>query len=345
MAEPLIDLRGIRKVFRSPFLRRPKVALQDLDLQVRPGEIFGFLGPNGAGKTTSIKILLGLIRPSAGTGTMLGRPFGSVEARRQVGFLPDAPNFYRYLTGRELLAFGGQLHGLGGADLRDRVERGLDRVHLADEARDRQLRTYSRGMLQRVGIAAAILHDPRLVILDEPMNGLDPQGRSQFRDLIRSLRDAGTTVFLSTHVLGDIETTADRVAILNRGELVRGGSLDEFLATDGRVMEMEFQVDVEGARLRGDFRGLRRVPAGWLGELERQDVERVVRRILDQEGTIVRLAPRRVSLEEYFLKEVAGDARAASSASVSGPERAPGRPSESGGRVGSPAESARGKSW
>jgi len=308
--EALIDVRGIRKVFRSPLLRRPKVALEQLDLEVRAGEIFGFLGPNGAGKTTSIKILLGLIRATAGSGTVLGRPFGSVEARRELGFLPDAPNFYRYLTARELLELSGRLHRIDRSALARRIGEVLERAQLEPDAWDRQLRTYSRGMLQRTGIAAAILHRPRLVILDEPMNGLDPAGRSAFRTLLRVLRDEGTTVFLSSHVLADIEATADRVAILKEGELVQCGTLQECLFSQDRVIEIGFEAPGGSVLepLRAARREVRPDSGAWVCEVDESDADETVRLILDGGGHLLRYAPRRQSLEDFFLKHVAGRA-------------------------------------
>lgn len=310
MSELLIDLHGICKTFRSPFLRRPKVALRGIDLAVRSGEIFGFLGPNGAGKTTTIKILLGLIRPSSGSGTMLGQPFGSVDARREMGFLPDSPNFYRYLTARELLRFTGRLHRLDASCLERRIEETLTQVNLIPDAWDRQLRTFSRGMLQRTGIAAAILHRPRLVILDEPMNGLDPQGRSEFRDLLHSLKAEGVTVFLSSHVLADIEATADRVAIVDDGRLIQCGPLDRILSGERRTIEIVFDPGSDAAldRVSGGIEKLRPGSMGWIGEVADGDqASAVVRTILETGGQLLRYGPRRVSLEEYFLEKVGSE--------------------------------------
>jgi ABC-2 type transport system ATP-binding protein len=306
-AGKLIDARGIAKIFRSKFLRRPHTALADLDLSVDEGEIFGFLGPNGAGKTTTIKILLGLIRPTAGSGHVLGRPFGSVAARREVGFLPDSPNFYRYLTAHELLRFAGGLHGLAGADLERRVGETLDRVGLAAEARDRQLRTYSRGMLQRTGIAAAMLHRPRLVILDEPMNGLDPLGRHDFRDIILSLKAEGATVFFSSHVLADVESTADRVGILNGGRMVRCGSLQKILEGDGRSVEVAFALEPGGTltEIAIELDNFRPGSTGWIGEAPDPDAaSEAVRRVLAAGGRLLAYQRKRVSLEDFFVRQV-----------------------------------------
>jgi len=310
MSSHLIDVRGITKVFRSKLLRRPSTALRGVDLAVGEGEVFGFLGPNGAGKTTTIKILLGLIRPTSGTGEVLGRPFGSVEARRSLGFLPDSPNFYQYLSARELLIFAGRLHGLQGPELHRRIETTLDRVGLAEAARSRQVRTYSRGMLQRTGIAAAILPNPRLVILDEPMNGLDPLGRRDFRDLILSLKREGVTVFLSSHVLADIEQTADRVGILSDGRLVECGALNDILSAGDRRIEICFELAQREA-LAGVERGLstlRRGSAGWIGEaVDPDEAGRVVTAILSAGGRLISYQPRRSSLEDFFMKRVERD--------------------------------------
>jgi len=325
-ASKLVDVQGITKIFRSKILRRPSPALEGLDLAVEEGEIFGFLGPNGAGKTTTIRILLGLIRPSAGVGHVLGRPFGSVEARREVGFLPDSPNFYRSLTARELLRFSGRLHGWSGRELDARIEETLDRVGLAGEARARRLHTYSRGMLQRTGIAAAILHRPRLVILDEPMNGLDPLGRHDFRDLILALREEGVTVFLSSHVLGDVESTADRVGILDRGRLIRCGSLREILEGDGRRIELVFELPAREALpepVRRLLREFRVMGTRWVGEVDDSDAaNRVVREVLAAGGRLVEMGPKRITLEEFFVRQVARSVEPARPEPDRGPEPA-----------------------
>ncbi len=309
MPAPLaIDVHGLAKTFRSKILYRPKPVLAGLDLAVEEGEIFGFLGPNGAGKTTTIRILLGLVRPTEGSGTLLGHPFGDRAARQELGFVPDSPNFYLYLTARELLEFTGRLHGLRGADLRKRIETTLDRVGLDDEARGRALKTCSRGMLQRTGIGAAILHRPRLVVLDEPMSGLDPRGRREFRDLILELKADGTTVFLSSHVLADIESTADRVGILDGGRLIRCGPLDEVLSCGERCVEIGFELpdgsppDFLGAGLDSVREGAQ----GWIASTSDPRVgSEVVRRVLERGGQLLSYQRSRVSLEEFFLREIA----------------------------------------
>ena len=241
LGEPVIETRGLQKRFG------PKVAVEELSLSVNRGEIFGFLGPNGAGKTTSLKMLLALVPPTAGTGTVLGAPIGDRGARARIGFLPEHFRFHDCLTGRELLRFHGRLHGLRGVTLDVRIDDLLARVDLLDAA-ERPLREYSKGMLQRAGRAQALVNDPELVFLDEPTSGLDPLGRLLVRDLIRDLRARGTTVFLNSHLLGEIEVTCDRVAFVKHGRVVHEMSL-----VDARArLEVELKIDpVEPTLIQG----------------------------------------------------------------------------------------------
>src|SRR5215472_19295490 len=214
-----IEILGLEKTYMVGFWRkRPKRALQPLHLTVEDGEIFGFLGPNGAGKTTTLKMLMGLVFPTAGTARILGKSIDDPEVKVQIGFLPEQPYFYDYLTARELLDYYGQLSGVPGKERPKKIEVMLDRVGLRDAA-NVQLRKFSKGMLQRVGIAQAILHDPKVVFLDEPMSGLDPMGRREVRDLMSELKKEGKTVFFSTHILSDAESLCDRVAVIHQGEL------------------------------------------------------------------------------------------------------------------------------
>ncbi len=210
-------------------------AVADLSLRVPRGEVFGFLGPNGAGKSTTIKMLLGLIEPSAGTATLLDRPIGDLAARAKVGFLPEHFRFQDWLTGRELLRFHGRLLGLGGRDLETRAAALLERMDLV-EASERPIRTYSKGMTQRIGLAQALLNDPEIVFLDEPTSGLDPLGRLLVRDVIRELRARGTSVFLNSHLLGEVEATCDRVVFVKQGRVVH--ELDMAAAPDGLEVEL-----------------------------------------------------------------------------------------------------------
>ncbi len=226
---PAIAVDGLSKTFRPPFRLKKVRAVRSVSFTVNPGEVFGFLGPNGAGKTTTIKVLTGLIRPTAGRATVLGGPPTSIEVKARVGFLPEQPYFYDYLKPTELLDIFGRLFGMDRGTRRRRIHELLDLVGLA-HAKDRTLRKFSKGMLQRVGLAQALLNDPELLILDEPMSGLDPIGRKEVADLIASLKAGGKTIFFSSHILADIERLCDRVAILDRGEMKAQGRLDDLLA-------------------------------------------------------------------------------------------------------------------
>src|SRR6202166_471236 len=233
---PAIEILGLQKTYMVGFWRkRPKCALSPLHLTVEQGEIFGFLGPNGAGKTTTLKLLMGLLFPTAGSARLLGRDWTDPEVKAQIGFLPEQPYFYDYLTAYELLNYYGQLSGVPGKDRKRRVEEVLQRVGMTD-IKGVQLRKFSKGMLQRAGIAQAILHNPKLVFFDEPMSGLDPLGRREVRDLMEQLKQEGKTVFFSTHILSDAEALCDRVAIIHWGELqsVRAVA-DRTSSIDGKI--------------------------------------------------------------------------------------------------------------
>src|SRR5687767_2122922 len=233
-----IRTEGLTKHYTVGFWRpRPYVALDGLTLEVGQGEVFGFLGPNGAGKTTTLKLLMQLIFPTSGRAEILGRPVGDVGVRRRIGYLPENPYFYDYLTAEELLEYFAGVFGYDGAERRRRASALLDDVGIGAERR-LQLRKFSKGMLQRVGIAQALVNDPEVVILDEPMSGLDPLGRRDVRALILRLRDRGCTVFFSSHVLSDAEALCSRVAILARGRLVASGGLSEMLAFEASGWEL-----------------------------------------------------------------------------------------------------------
>jgi ABC-2 type transport system ATP-binding protein len=231
-----IEILGLEKTYRVGFWsRQPKLALHPLNLAIEEGEIFGFLGPNGAGKTTTLKLLMGLVFPTAGSARLLGRDWTDPEVKAQIGFLPEQPYFYDHLTARELLNYYAQLSGVSGKERSRRVESTLHRVGLP-EVKDVQLRKFSKGMLQRVGIAQAIIHNPKLLFLDEPMSGLDPIGRREVRDLIEQLKHEGKTVFFSTHILSDAEALCDRVAIIHKGELRGVGAVAELTSgVQGKV--------------------------------------------------------------------------------------------------------------
>jgi ABC-2 type transport system ATP-binding protein len=273
---------GLTKRYPLAWKRRVLVALDKLDLQVRPGEVFGLLGPNGSGKSTTIKLLLGLIVPNEGEASIFGLPPETIEARRRVGFLPENPYFYGFLTGDETLHFYGKLCGLGGAKLEARINELIELVGLQN-GRERPLRSYSKGMLQRIGLAQALIHDPDLLFLDEPTAGVDPHGSVQIRDLILRLKKMGKTVVFSSHLLEQVQEVADRVAIFSLGKKVLEGSLDELL------------VERESTLIS--------LP----GELDAARRERL-QQVLAQAGfgqADVRFSRPRLSLEQLYLRTVA----------------------------------------
>src|SRR5579864_7105194 len=237
-----IEILGLQKTYMVGFWRkRPKRALLPLNLTVEEGEIFGFLGPNGAGKTTTLKLLMGRVFPTSGTARILGREWTDPDIKAQIGFLPEQPYFYDYLTAHELLDYYGQLSGVPAKNRKHRIEEVLQRVGLAD-VKGVQLRKFSKGMLQRAGIAQAILHDPKVVFLDEPMSGLDPMGRREVRDLMEQLKREGKTVFFSTHILSDAEMLCDRVAVLVGGKLQGVGAPREMVDVAVHGMEILFEL-------------------------------------------------------------------------------------------------------
>ncbi|HEY4762553.1 MAG TPA: ABC transporter ATP-binding protein [Candidatus Sulfotelmatobacter sp.] len=299
-----IEILGLEKTYMVGFWRkRPKSALQPLHLTVEEGEIFGFLGPNGAGKTTTLKMLMGLVFPTAGTARILGREWTDPEVKAQIGFLPEQPYFYDYLTAHELLDYYGQLSGVPGKDRKRRVEEMLQRVGLT-EVRGMQLRKFSKGMLQRVGIAQAILHNPKLVFFDEPMSGLDPLGRREVRDLIEQLKQEGRTVFFSTHILSDAEALCDRVAIIHKGELRGVGAVADLTSTVQGKVEVIWQgtqipasMKVLGAECHVTGDTVRAI----LPENQQDAAIDVLRR---ERIRLIAITPLRTSLEAYFVEKL-----------------------------------------
>ena len=301
-----IEILDLEKSYLVGFWRkRPKLALRPLRLTIEEGEVFGFLGPNGAGKTTTLKLLMGLVFPTAGSARILGSDMDEPRVKSQIGFLPEQPYFYDHLTARELLNYYGQLSGVPAKGRAARVEQMLTRVGLSDSA-GMQLRKFSKGMLQRLGLAQAVLHDPKLLFLDEPMSGLDPMGRREVRDMIQELRHEGKTVFFSTHILSDAEALCDRVGIIHQGELRGVGAVAELTAqTRGRI-EIIFYAQAqrvpEGltslgaeARLSGDM-------VNAVLPEERQDA---ALEVLRRDGLkLISLTPVRNSLEEYYIQKL-----------------------------------------
>src|ERR1700693_6266239 len=304
MSTPAIEMEGLTKDYPVGFWRqRMRRSLDHLTLQVEDGEVFGFLGPNGAGKTTTLKVLMSIIFPTSGTARVRGKSIDDVGMHREIGFLPEQPYFYDYLTARELLDYYAQFFGFGAAERNERVKRFLQQVGLAAAA-DVQLRKFSKGMLQRVGIAQAILHDPQVVFLDEPMSGLDPLGRREVRDIILGLKRQGRTVFFSTHILSDAEVLCDRVAVLVGGKLQGVGAPGEIVSMEVLGMEILFELR-EGRSLPQVF--VERVKrTGNRYHLEVPEVELYA--TLDQlrgcEARILSVTPLRPSLEDYFIKLV-----------------------------------------
>ncbi len=252
MEQIAVRIRDLRKVFPVPLRRRQVTALKGISLDIPAGHVYGLLGPNGSGKSTTLKILLGLVSPTSGTSEIFGIPSHEVRSRANVGFLPENPYFYKFLTGSETIAFHGRLCGLKGKALQHRIAELLDLTGLG-EAGDRRVGTYSKGMLQRIGLAQAMVHDPRLLILDEPTAGVDPAGSRQIRDLILRLKERGKTVLLTSHLLEQVQDVCDRVGILSKGELVREGSLDLLTGVSGQT---EYILENAGPELRAEIERL-----------------------------------------------------------------------------------------
>src|ERR1700739_1673503 len=299
-----IEILGLSKTYSVGFWRkRPKCALHPLHLNVEEGEIFGFLGPNGAGKTTTLKMLMGLVFPTGGSARILGMDVNDPQVKAQIGFLPEQPYFYDYLTARELLEYYGRLSGVVGKDLSPRVEKVLGRGWLPDVG-GVQLRKFSKGMLQRVGIAQAILHEPKVVFFDEPMSGLDPMGRREVRDLMEQLKHEGKTVFFSTHILSDAEALCDRVAVIHLGELRALGAVEDLtsgvqgkieIVWQGRAITASVKALGAECHVSGD-----RVRAVLSDESQNLALDALRRERLH----VISLVPVRTTLEQYFVEKL-----------------------------------------
>jgi ABC-2 type transport system ATP-binding protein len=284
MAESIaaVEILNLVKEFKTSFRRKPLRAVDDVSIRIMPGEVYGLIGPNGSGKSTTMKALLGLVAPSAGQCSIFGRDSMKVDSRDEVGFLPENPYFYKHLSGAETLRFYGKLCGLGGRELEDRVTELLALVDL-EGARDRRLGGYSKGMLQRIGLAQALVQEPRLVILDEPTAGVDPLGSRQIRDLILKLRDQGITVFLCSHLLEQVQEVCDRVGIIFRGKLVREGKLEDLIAIED---QSEIVLRDASPELLNQIRALVESTPG---------------------ASVVRTGKPRTTLERLFLREISED--------------------------------------
>ena len=317
MTVPAIETEKLTKEYPFGFLNlKKKISLENLTMQVETGEVFGFLGPNGAGKSTTIKLLMGLIFPTSGTARVLGKPTSDIEMHRNIGYLPEQPYFYDYLTAAEVLDYFAKFYDLSAADRKDRVQRMLKKVGL-ETAGNIQLRKYSKGMLQRVGLAQAILHDPKLVILDEPMSGLDPVGRREVRDIILELKNAGKTILFSTHILSDAEMLCDRVGVIVSGKLQGVGAPGELVGVQTQKMEILFSL----AGAQNTVRLLAhatRTGDRYRLEIPEAELYPALDQLRDAGAKILSVAQVKPSLEEYFMHLVSADRAQASAVEVSG---------------------------
>ena len=302
---PVIETKNLRKEFRTPFGLRKIPALRNLNLKIKSGEVFSYLGPNGAGKTTTFKLLLGLIYPTKGTIYLWGKKIFQREPKARIGFLPENPYFYRYLTAQEYLHFSGQLFGLKRQERQKKVDSLLEMVGLSMHHND-LIKTYSKGMLQRLGVAQALINDPQLLILDEPFSGLDPLGRKEFRDIILQLKAEGKTIIFSTHILSDVETICDRIGILINGTLKDCGPVEDLLTPKIN----SFEISIKG------------LPQETIKQLTEQDLTLIQKGtesfiivgeqgaydllsyLLDKGGKLISFTPRKATLEQIYINEL-----------------------------------------
>src|SRR5215813_13902641 len=309
--EYVVEISNLSKDYETGFWRKKKVrALDDLTLSVGGGQIFGFLGGSGAGKTTTIKILMSLLFPTSGSARILGKEISDVDMHRDIGYCPENPYFYDYLTARELMHYFGEIFGMDKARRASVAEELLTMVGLDNKSWDRQLRKFSKGMLQRVGLAQSLINDPKIVFLDEPMSGLDPVGRREIRELIAGLREKGKTVFMSTHILSDIEALCDEVAILRNGKLAATGKLDELLFKSGE--ERVFEINLNGVSesdIVSRLNGLKPISITAkasgisLHTNAESDIDSILRACREAGGRLISIQPVKQSLEEFFVKE------------------------------------------
>src|SRR5580692_7806848 len=318
MAEAAIQAENLTKDYPFGFLHlKKKRSLEGLTMQVEDGEVFGFLGPNGAGKSTTIKLLAGLIFPTAGNARILGKPISDISMHQDIGYLPEQPYFYDYLTAAELLDYFAQIHNFKATERRERVDRMLKKVGL-ETARKIQLRKYSKGMLQRVGLAQAILHDPKVVILDEPMSGLDPIGRREVRDIILELKREGRTVLFSTHILSDAEMLCDRVGVIVGGKLRGVGAPGEIVGMKAQGMEILFELSGGGANAAGVIAKATKTGDRYRLQISEQELYGALEQLRGVGAKILSVAQIKASLEEYFMNLMEADRAQAAAVEVSG---------------------------
>jgi ABC-2 type transport system ATP-binding protein len=318
MPGPAIEIENLTKEYPFGFLHlKKKISLEGLTMQVEDGEVFGFLGPNGAGKSTTIKLLMGLIFPTTGNAKILGKPISDTKMHQDIGYLPEQPYFYDYLTAAEVLDYFARFHDLSAADRRERVQTMLKKVGL-ETAKKIQLRKYSKGMLQRVGLAQAILHDPKVLILDEPMSGLDPVGRREVRDIILELKRDGKTVLFSTHILPDAEMLCDRVGVIVGGKLRGVGAPGEIVGIQARGMEILFEWSGAAAGGNALLAKATRTGERYRVQVAEEELYAAIEQLRGARAKILSVQQVKPSLEEYFMHLVAADRAQAAAVEVSG---------------------------
>lgn len=318
MPSPAIETEHLNKEYPHGFLHlKRKTSLEDLTMQVQDGEVFGLLGPNGAGKSTTIKLLMGIIFPTAGSVRMLGKPASDIRMHGDIGYLPEQPYFYDYLTAAEVLDYFARFHGYSAAERGERVQKMLKKVGL-ETAGKIQLRKYSKGMLQRVGLAQAILHDPKLVILDEPMSGLDPVGRREVRDIILELKKAGKTILFSTHILSDAEILCDRVAVIAGGKLRGVGSPGAIVGVQTLAMEILFEL-AERKAMAGRFLGnATKSGGGYRLSVAEKELYPALDELDAAGAKVIAVTQIKPTLEDFFMELVSQDRAQAAAVEVSG---------------------------
>ena len=300
-----IEIMGLKKTFTSNFMLKKYNVLKDINISVEKGEIYGFLGPNGAGKTTTIKCMLGLISFDSGESFICGKNSRSLEERKKIGFLPEHPYFYDYLTAKELLCFSGMLFSIPVKKVKNKAKDLLELVGLEGKE-DLKLKKFSKGMIQRLGFAQALINDPEIVILDEPFSGVDPIGRKELRDLIISLKNSGKTVFFSSHILQDMEMIVDTVGIILEGEIIKQGKLSDLISHSVQYYEVVFK-DVDESLLKSNNIGFTLKNNNYITKLKDfEKLNHIIEFIIMNHGKIVSVIPIKMSLEDIFLKEIKG---------------------------------------
>ena len=315
---PAIETQNLSKEYPHGFLHlKKKTSLESLTMQVEHGEVFGFLGPNGAGKSTTIKLLMGIIFPTAGSAQILGKPVSDITMHRDIGYLPEQPYFYDYLTAAEVLDYFARFHGFGAAERKERVQKMLNKVGL-ETAGKIQLRKYSKGMLQRVGLAQAILHDPKLVILDEPMSGLDPVGRREVRDIIMELKNAGKTILFSTHILSDAESLCDRVGVIAGGKLRGVGSPGSIVDMKTSGMEIIFDLPENAALSQQMSAKARKSGTNYRASVSENELYSTLDELRGASAKIISITQIKPTLEDFFMELVGKDRAQAAAIEVTG---------------------------